>query len=212
MVLAAFHVDQLNTAEWAGVLSTLFAALAAAFALWTALQNRSLIKASLEPALAAVFLMGGRSHPMMEVRNGGGGLASVVEFVWAIGDSKVAGHCAAFLAAGECSRVAAALPFEPESFGGLACKAPNGDWYAWSFDGHACRVRRRPWRRSPRLDLAECVREWYPALGLDRLTDVEVKIIRPFSQAPASSAFPKTVHPSLAEEQAQESGAQLREG
>lgn len=203
-MLAALHFDQLDTAGWAGILSALFAALAAVFALWAALQNRALIKASLEPELAAVFLMGDPSHPMMEVRNGGGGLASLVEFMWTIGDSRVEGHCAAILAAGECARVAAALPFEGESFGGLACKGPNGDWYGWSFDGHECRVRRRLWRRSPHLDLAECVRKWYPGLSLDRLTDVEMRIIRPFSDAPASSAFPKTVHPSVAEKQAQE--------
>lgn len=198
MVLYALSLCDLNTAEWAALLSTIFAAVAAIFALWTALQNRALLKASLEPELAAVFLIGSGVHPLMEVRNGGGGLARVVEFVWAKGDSKVSGYCAAFLSAGEYARIAAALPLESASEGGLACKGPNGDHYAWSFDGHYVRARRRPWRRSPSVDLAGCVRRWYPHLDLDALADAEMSNLRPFSEAPASSSFPKSVHHSVA--------------
>lgn len=93
-------LQQLGVAELAGVASALFAAVAAGFALWTALQSRALVRATLMPDLSAIEHLGGQ-YRVLAIAKGGGGLAKLVHVLWVVDDKKVEGDVAAFLRGGD---------------------------------------------------------------------------------------------------------------
>jgi hypothetical protein len=180
---------------WAAISAGL-AAIAAIAALWTAFQNRRLIKAALEPDLAAVQVSGNK-YPELHITNGGGGVAKVVRFIWVkdgylVDASKGA---AAFLQPGSVLRVAAAVPHGPNFSGLVLCKDVRGDLYAWSFDDDRRRRRRRWWRKQPTLDAHECLTRFYPKLNVAACEAAEWTMPVPFHSMPTSSGFPKSPVP-----------------
>jgi hypothetical protein len=154
----------LGAAEWAGIAGALFAALAAGFALWTALQNRVLLKAALLPELATVVTES--EVPRLEIRNGAGGLAMTVLMLWTHRGRYAEGHVVAFLRQGEGVTVAAAFDRQDldESHSVVACRDVRGDYYYWSLDGHREVARERRWwrRGESSFDLRSRFAKWYP--------------------------------------------------
>jgi len=190
-------LQQLGVAELAGVASALFAALAAGFALWTALQSRALVRATLMPDLSAIEHLGGQ-HRELAIANGGGGLAKLVHVLWVVDDKKVEGDVAAFLRGGDRVVVAAAVPSQrgPRVAGVLTCMDAARNQYVWSVDDHRKVARRRRWRKplAP-FDAWECLMEFYPDVDRSVVTDAGWTLPAKKSEMFASSSYPKAPGP-----------------
>ncbi len=198
MLSASTFGGDLGVAEWAGIIGAVAAAVAALASLAAVLQNRRLIRASLLPHLAGVSISG-RQHPELEIRNGGGGLAMAVRFIWVSEGHIAEGAAAATIRGGSDVLVAASLPTRnlTSSQGVLLCKDVRGDHYAWSLDGHDRVWRRRWWRRGkPSAPEARaCFCEFYPGTRLSDLRLVEWTLPFKMSEGRASSSYPKTLPP-----------------
>lgn len=162
----------------AAVVSAIAAAIAAALALWTALLNRTLVRAATDPELGAINLVRDDHHRYLEVTNGGGGLASYVEVVWVVDGRMVSGNVRAFLKAGDHISLAASLNPAEELDGPavLVCRGARGDRHGQSLDGARKIVRRRPWKREPTLDVHAFFAEAYPAVTLEGLPSAKYEV------------------------------------
>jgi hypothetical protein len=177
---------------WASVAAAGFAAVAAGLALWTALMNRTLVRAATLPELGAINVVGGAPR-LLEITNGGGGLASYIHVVWVVDPHVVEADVAAYLKAGDQLRVAAVMDPSPDAVGCavLLCRDARGDRHGWSGDGEHTVVRRRPWRKTPALDPRAFFSDAYPDIDLDRLEAADHTIPMRLSEGYASSSYPK---------------------
>jgi hypothetical protein len=147
-----FAVDTLT---WATVATAAFAAVAAGASWASVLQNRRMVRASLEP-LFHVALECGKGAPRLgfHVRNSGGGTAKGIGFVMAVGDrGKAIGRLPiGFVQPGDGAHVVLNFSGEELVDGDVTLVVISQDVgefvHAWAFDGRHKAFRN--WRRRPR--------------------------------------------------------------
>lgn len=200
-LIASTGSEGLSLTEWASLGGLFFAAAASAIALWTALQNRALIRAALLPRLTTSLAESASTHPQLHISNAGGGLALNIRFVWARGGYCVDGEggVRTFLKPGDTIEIAAAVPRSEPWWGVVSCEDVDGNLYAWSYDGHSAFARRRRWRKTPALEIKKLYRSWYPDWPLDRHLGAESRVLTRMSGMYPSSAFPTVAVPEARE-------------
>jgi hypothetical protein len=158
----------LTTTTWAAI-GAIAASAAAIVALITVLQNTWVLRATLQPHLTGVVILGAKL-PGLEVHNAGGGVAITPRFFWAHSGRWVEGEIGGGLGPGEYRDLLAELSRDglQESHGVLLCKDVRHNWYAWSLDGHVSVWRNRLWKKRPKRPKAdELYRKFYGRGSLD---------------------------------------------